>query len=81
MAQPVFKPGETVVIRSRAGLSPVVPVDFKIIRQLPDNRGETQYRIRNDAANHERVEMGRNLSHQQDASNPWFMPAAPNGGR
>ncbi|MDF1609046.1 hypothetical protein PZ897_12745 [Hoeflea sp. YIM 152468] len=61
MAKTIFKAGQNVSLQSRVGLSPKTPSEFTVLMRLPDNQGNAQYRIRNEAMGHERVEQGSNL--------------------
>jgi hypothetical protein len=49
-----FRPGETVRL-VRSSLRFAAGGDFKVIRPLPDNGGETQYRIKSMSEPHDRV--------------------------
>jgi len=53
---PQFRSGQTVRL-SRGGLpyKSAADGDYKIVRQLPDNGGEQQYRIKSVREPHERV--------------------------
>jgi len=64
MARQVFRPGQTVALRSRVGLSPVTPSLFQVQMRLTDSRGRSMYRIRNNQHDYERVEPGSNLAPQ-----------------
>lgn len=61
MANTIFTKGQNVSLQSRVGLSPKTPSEFTVLMRLPDNHGKAQYRIRNEAQGHERVEQGSNL--------------------
>lgn len=62
MAIQIFNAGQLVSLRNRTHLSPATPKHFRVVNRLPDISGASQYRIRNDALNHERVELGSNLA-------------------
>jgi hypothetical protein len=49
-----FHPGETVRL-VRSSLRFAADGDFKIVRPLPDDGGETQYRIKSIREPHDRV--------------------------
>ena len=49
-----FHPGETVRL-VRSSLRSAADGDFKIVRPLPDDGGETQYRIKSLREPHDRV--------------------------
>jgi hypothetical protein len=49
-----FHPGETVRL-VRSSLRTAADGDFKIVRPLPDDGGETQYRIKSVREPHDRV--------------------------
>jgi hypothetical protein len=51
---PQFRSGQTVRL-CRASYRTSSAGDFKIVRVLPDEGGERQYRIKNDGEVHERV--------------------------
>lgn len=53
--------GQSVRLKSMAGMSPRTAVTFKITATLPPKEGSPQYRLRNDEERHERVSMEDNL--------------------
>ena len=55
-----FRPGQTVRL-VRSSLRSAADGEFKIVRPLPDNGGETQYRIKSMREPHERVVMESDL--------------------
>ena len=61
MPSNIFTTGQHVTLQSRVGLSPRTPMNFTVVMRMPDNNGKAQYRIRNEAQGHERVEQGSNL--------------------
>ena len=56
---PQFQIGQTV--RLVRGFPNRADGDYRIVRQLPDNGGEPQYRIKSDREPHERVVKEGNL--------------------
>ncbi|WP_245555132.1 hypothetical protein [Ahrensia kielensis] len=64
----VFKSGQMVSLLHRDHLSPATPKLFRVENRLPDTAGASQYRIKNDEQNHERVELGSNLVVAENAN-------------
>jgi hypothetical protein len=52
---PQFQSGQTVRLARCLPNRGAVDGDYKIVRQLPDNGGEPQYRIKSDREPHDRV--------------------------
>jgi hypothetical protein len=52
---PQFRSGQTVRLSRGLPYKSAADGDYKIVRQLPDNGGEQQYRIKSVREPHERV--------------------------
>ena len=52
---PQFQIGQTVRLARGLLYRNAADGDYRIVRQLPDNGGEPQYRIKSDREPHERV--------------------------
>jgi hypothetical protein len=52
---PQFRSGQTVRLSRGLPYKSAAEGDYKIVRQLPDNGGEQQYRIKSVREPHERV--------------------------
>jgi hypothetical protein len=50
-----FRPGQTVRLNRSFPYKAAAEGDYKIVRQLPDNGGELQYRVKSVREPHERV--------------------------
>jgi hypothetical protein len=50
-----YQPGQSVRLRTGIRTMSAATGDYKILRQLPDNGGEAQYRIKSGREAHERV--------------------------
>jgi hypothetical protein len=50
-----FQPGQSVRLRTSIRIRSAAAGDYKILRQLPENGGELQYRIKSGREAHERV--------------------------
>jgi hypothetical protein len=58
---PQFQIGQTVRLVRGLPYRNAADGDYRIVRQLPDNGGEPQYRIKSDREPHERVVKEANL--------------------
>jgi hypothetical protein len=52
---PKFRCGQTVRLSRGLALRSAADGEYKVIRQLPDNDGELQYRVKSVREPHERV--------------------------
>jgi len=50
-----FRSGETVRLLRNLSLRAAAEGEFKIVRELPDEGGETQYRVKSEREPHDRV--------------------------
>jgi hypothetical protein len=50
-----FRPGQTVRLSRGLALKSAADGEYKIVRQLPENGAEQQYRIKSSREPHERV--------------------------
>jgi hypothetical protein len=50
-----FKPGQFVQVQGNRAVGAAPPGRYEIVRTLPPEGGDNQYRVRSTADNHERV--------------------------